>query len=296
MLCGDNSGQSPAVAALTYREDFGETAPAGCLRADPVHLRADTRGLILFDAAAFPLDADESQTLVESLAAHLAQDHWRLVSKHPRRWYLLGERPPQLETPPLPTLRTTPVSATPFSGEDAAAWIRRLNELQMLMHTHPVNLARAARGQPAVNSVWLWGAGEWRRGANPHTRIAADNLFARGVAGACGIPALRLPDCVASLPAAPHSHDSLLVVHEACRDAAAYEDFEAWRDAVEQLERNWFAPLLGALQQRRVDCIDLYALNGSRYRLTRTRLLAVWKRGVDYRRQRGFRQPGARRV
>jgi len=296
MLCGGDSGRSPAVAALTYREDFGEAAPGGCLRADPVHLRADTRGLILFDTTAVPLDADESLALARSLAAHLAQDHWRLVSRHPQRWYLLGEHAPRLETPPLPAMRGTPVSATPFGGDDAAAWIRRLNELQMLMHTHPVNLARAARGQPAINSVWLWGAGEWRRGANPHTRIAADNLFARGVAAEYGIPALHLPDGAASLPAAPQRRDSLLVVHEGCRDAAAYEDFEAWREAVGQLERNWFAPLLGALQQRRVDRIDLYALNGSRYRLTRTRLLAVWKRGADYRRQRGFRQADAGRV
>ena len=34
-----------------------------------------------------------------------------------------------------------------------------VNELQMLLHEHPVNEQRAAHGQPTVNSVWLWGAG-----------------------------------------------------------------------------------------------------------------------------------------
>ena len=29
----------------------------------------------------------------------------------------------------------------------------------MLLHAHPVNEAREARGEPAVNSLWLWGAG-----------------------------------------------------------------------------------------------------------------------------------------
>ena len=39
-------------------------------------------------------------------------------------------------------------------------WLRRLqNEAQMLLHAHPVNLARMARGALAVNSVWIHGAG-----------------------------------------------------------------------------------------------------------------------------------------
>ena len=38
-------------------------------------------------------------------------------------------------------------------------WHSILNEIQMVLHEHPVNEAREGRGEPPVNSVWLWGAG-----------------------------------------------------------------------------------------------------------------------------------------
>lgn len=296
-LCGDRSEQPPAVAAVTYREDFG-TAPQGwCLRADPVHLRADTRGLILFDSASFTLAVEESRALTDTLAAHLAEDNWRLVCKHPRRWYLLGDRPQHLETPPLPLVRGTPVAATPYSGEDASRWMGRLNELQMLMHNHAVNHNRAIHGQVAINSVWLWGGGKAQ--VLPElsgTQILADNVFARGLARACGVPALKLPDNAGQILASTPEGGSLFVVLEHCRDAAAYEDVTAWQAAVERLERDWFAPLIAGLTQRHVDALQLFALDGRCYRLTRANLRAFWKGAGDYRSQPGFRHPAGNRV
>ena len=62
-----------------------------------------------------------------------------------------------------------------------------LNEAQMVLHAHPVNEAREARGEPAVNSLWLWGAGRAARRARRWQSVAADDpavLGARGLAGA----------------------------------------------------------------------------------------------------------------
>lgn len=262
-----------------------------------MHLRADSSGLILFDAASFALGADESRALVDTLAGHLAEDNWQLACRHPQRWYLLGDRKQQLETSPLPVVRGTPVPATPLGGKDAVGWMGRLNELQMLMHSHPVNQQRAGRGQPAVNSVWLWGGGERPVApVPPYTGIVSDNVFARGVAGEAGVPALNLPADAAHLLAALHAGGHMLVVLEQCRDAAAYEEIAVWQAALEALERDWFAPLVTALRQHRVDALQLYALNGSCYRLTRARLRAFWKGAGDYRRQPGFRQRTANRV
>jgi hypothetical protein len=51
---------------------------------------------------------------------------------------------------------------------DAARLVRRLqNEMQMLLYTHPINDARAARGAPAVNSFWLSGTGDLPANAPP---------------------------------------------------------------------------------------------------------------------------------
>ena len=45
------------------------------------------------------------------------------------------------------------------AGRDGARVRSLVNEIQMLLHEHPVNAARLARRQPVINSVWLWGIG-----------------------------------------------------------------------------------------------------------------------------------------
>lgn len=293
-LCGIDARDSAPVASLTYLEDFGELPDGYCLRADPVHLRADTSGLILFDTASFELGDEESRALSGALANHLAEDGWELRQHHPHRWYLVGGAPQDLGTLALPAVRGTPVPAVPFSGADAAAWINRVNELQMLLHSHPVNRARAARAQVAVNSLWLWGGGKLQRhGSAACGRVLSDNPFARGSAHYCGLEALPRPTAAEQ---ATLVDDGVLVVLEDCRDAAAYQDLPAWRAAVERLEHDWFQALLGSLKAGKLDALELYPVNGRAYRLTRRRLLAFWKGRGDYRGDRAFRGAGLNRV
>jgi len=293
-LCGIEARDSTPVASLTYLEDFGELPPGYCLRADPVHLRADTSGLILFDTASFELDNEESRSLCDALAGHLAADGWELRQRHPHRWYLVGGAPQDLGTLALPAVRGTPVPAVPYSGADAAAWIKRVNELQMLLHSHPVNRARAARARVAVNSLWLWGGGDLQYGGNAAcSRVLSDNPFARGSAHYCGLEVLPGP---AAAEQVTPVDDGQLVVLEDCRDAAAYQDMPAWRAALQQLERNWFQALIRSLKTGKLDALELYPVNGRAYRLTRRRLLALWKGRGDYRGDRAFRGAGLNRV
>jgi hypothetical protein len=296
-LCGIAFTDTPPVAALTYLEDFGELPSGYCLRADPVHLRADTSGLVLFDSAAFALTDAESRALSSTLTAYLAEAGWTLRHRHPCRWYLLGEQAQDLRAAPLPLARAAPVSATPFRGVDAPTWMTRLNELQMLMHTHPVNRARAATGQVAVNSLWLWGGGAPQRGADGAVkRVVADNPFARGSARYQCIPLSPLQAGAVPATAALATGERLLVVLEACRDAAAYEDIRAWQAGVQRLEDDWFAALVQSLKTGRLDSLELYPMNGRCYRLSRRQLLAFWKGRGDYRSERKFGDPAAKRV
>ena len=74
-------------------------------------------------------------------------------------------------------------------------WQRYLNEAQMLLANLPVNRARTARGEAAVNSVWFWGP----------ERVASDlpPLAVRYQGDDAILQALSLPD--ASSPDAPHA-------------------------------------------------------------------------------------------
>jgi hypothetical protein len=55
------------------------------------------------------------------------------------------------------------------TGQAWRGWRRRLNELQMIWHDHPVNLARQRAAAAPINSLWLYGGGGIVRG-NPEAQ------------------------------------------------------------------------------------------------------------------------------
>ena len=89
-----------------------------------------------------------------------------------------------------PASRNAGVRACPAKAPGDAL----LNEAQMLLHAHPVNEAREARGELAINSLRLWGAG--RAPGSAHCRwqsVTADDPAVRGAARLAGARHRPLP-------------------------------------------------------------------------------------------------------
>ncbi|MCZ7655242.1 MAG: hypothetical protein M5R42_14705 [Rhodocyclaceae bacterium] len=57
-------------------------------------------------------------------------------------------------------------------GDDAREWRRFINEAQVLLHNHPINMAREAEGRPTVNSLWPWGPASCRLALVPRLRTS----------------------------------------------------------------------------------------------------------------------------
>jgi hypothetical protein len=134
--------------------------PAGTWAcAAPVHLVTALDHLRLADPVPLPLGPDESAVLVSDLNAQLAHRGFVLESVPGRGW--LCRCPNELDclvVEPAVAVGENLRELQP-SGRDAArvrAWV---NEAQMVLHEHPVNLRRTASGLPPINSVWLWGFG-----------------------------------------------------------------------------------------------------------------------------------------
>ena len=127
--------------------------------AAPVHLVTALDHLRLAAPAPLPLEAHESSALVADLNAELAHRGFVLEEVAGRGW--LCRCPDDLDcvvAEPAAAVGANLRDVQP-SGRDAGrvrAWV---NESQMVLHEHPVNLQRAASGLPVVNSVWLWGIG-----------------------------------------------------------------------------------------------------------------------------------------
>lgn len=171
------------------------------------------------------------------------------------------------------------------TGKDAKPWHAALNEIQMLLHEHPVNEAREARGEPPVNSVWLWGMGKLPEEAEATYRgVTADDPVALGLAKVAGLRHRALPGGAEEWLGRLPEDGRELVVLDGLRLPLGLSDFDAWRERVELYEKQWFAPLLDALMQGRIGMVTVRIPDGSEMRSfesTRNDQRHFWRRSKD---------------
>ncbi|MEN3353062.1 MAG: hypothetical protein V7640_1220 [Betaproteobacteria bacterium] len=272
------------VAPLSLAYDGGNVGDGYWLRADPVHLNVTRDRLLLVDNSLFELRAEEAQSLVTTLNAYFAESGLLFHALHPKRWYTKLARAPAVSTHGISEVAGQDVRHHLPSGAEALAWHRLFNEIQMLLHEHPTNESREARGEPPVNSVWFWGGGTRPAVSARHfQRVWSDNVTAIAIGTAAGTHADALPaDAETWLKSAAASASaSHLITFDGLASAFAYRDSEAWRTSMMDLENRWLAPLLRALRANRVTCITLVALgekHACRFVLRRSDLLKLWRR------------------
>lgn len=270
-------GQDRPDAWLSYRMDTGALAPGALLRADPVHLRADRSRLVLFDGAQLRIADDEAKSLADAFNEYYAVHGMRLEFATPVRGYLHLPQQPDLRTTPLACVMGRDIDAFLPGGPDARDWHRRLNEVQMLFHEHPVNRAREARGQPPINSLWLWGGGRpLAAAASDWRHVWCDDTVVRALARLDGIGCTEPPtDARTWLHAAAGGRHLLCL--DTLRQAVAYGNVESWVAEAERLEQDWFVPLLQALRRGRLRGLALYPDDGYEYRITPRGLWKFWR-------------------
>jgi hypothetical protein len=155
-------GDGPFPAgALTLLGCGGEPGEATWARADPMHLRLFRDHFATVAGETLELERGEAEALCEALSRHFAaQLEFRACE--PRRW----------------CARLV---------DDAAPSDALVNEVQMLLHAHPLNEAREARGESAINSVRFWGQGRAPRSAQCRWQsVAAADPAVRGAARLAG--------------------------------------------------------------------------------------------------------------
>ena len=239
------------VAPYTLLADGGTPERDFWLRADPVHLRLGRDTLTFADGAAFEVSRAEAEALVETLNRHFG-DAMLFYPLQPARWYVRLPGAPDMRTTPPSAVREETIEGNLPSGPDAMRFHAVMNEAQMLLHEHPVNAGREARGEPALNSIWFWGGGVIDAGrARPFSTVFADDPLARGLALAAGIPAFALPKDAGSALAALGDEGRVLAVPDAPREAQL-------RARSAALERDWFLPLLAALKSGRIGMLTLH--------------------------------------
>ncbi len=145
------------------------------------------------------------------------------------------------------------------TGRDAPRLKKLMSEIEMWLFEHPVNRGRAARGQPQVSGLWLWGAGATLSSLPEVSAVArgTDVFFAAFANPAA--PSPHAPrDSAAAAPGPGHGPDprdrrarqagGVIVVDE-------HPGTEDWR----RVEAEWLRPVLSDLRSGRIARLELSA-------------------------------------
>jgi hypothetical protein len=234
------------AGALTLAAQSADPGADSWARADPVHLRVVDDRLVVVPAEAFALRTEEARALCDALNAHFPG--MAFTVSQARRWCMrlahAVENRPALDA--AGTALELPSRTAPL-----------LTEIQMVLHSHPVNEAREARGEPAVNSVWLWGAGRAPRALAPWQSVAADDPAVIGAARLSNARQRALPRSAHEWLERLPGDGRHLAVLDALRAPLALA-VDTAHDEMEMLEREWFGPLLAALRRGRIGMVTLH--------------------------------------
>ncbi len=254
-----------AIGAASHGLDPG---PGYWLCADPVTLVAGRDDVQLVGRVA-DLEPADVAALLATLNAHFAADGLAFVAPAADAWFARVEGAPAIATRPLATVLGATLRTSLPAGADAGKWRRWQNEIQMLLHDHPVNAVREATGRPVANSLWFWGGGSAVAPAPDATRIRsyADGGMTSALARHAGRPARPPPAALDSVLAdcAGDDTDGIVV---ALPPPLALAD----------LERDWTAPAWSALASGALGAVTLIADGGGAAIVATARRPGAWAR------------------
>ena len=161
-LLGDSVPAAPFALLGLQGGAIESNAVLACIQ--PVHLHATRDHLVLMHPDHIPLTAAESAALLEE-AKPLFQDEFKaeIIAADPCHWFIKPAHFASLATHSVDQAHGRNIDwwlprDTTEVGK-ARAWRKLQNEVQMLWHISPINEARQANGQPAINSIWISGIG-----------------------------------------------------------------------------------------------------------------------------------------
>ena len=202
-----------------------------------------------------------------------------LHAPQPGRWFLRCDAAPAMTTTSLGTATGRDVRAFLPQGPASARWHRILTEIQMLLHSHPMNDAREAAGRLAVNSVWLWGGGTLPAPAPAvFDQVWSNDATVRALAHYCGCRVEQQPDRVAAETLKGKAHFFSL---ESLEGLMRHGRVQAWSSAVTALNRDWFMPLLDVLKSHHVNTLTIVGSSDAgmqQFVIRRQDLLKFWRK------------------
>lgn len=237
------------LAAIAAAADGLEVTNAYWLRADPVNLVLQRDCFSLAEPVPLVVAAEHANLIVASLNQYFAQDLAGvglvfMIGKS-GAWYLRAQHKQHISTTlPSVAMHKNVHHFLPL-GDAGAQWVTRLNEIQMLLHEHPANLARESLREPAINSLWLSGGGslpEYKQDnidAATANLLLANSVLYQGLAQWAGLASQRVPETLNTVLHHNVAHVRLQL------------------PATASLDEVWFKALLNVLKNKKITGLTL---------------------------------------
>lgn len=270
--------QGETLYSYLFQLDNNQTLPIAALHAaaweisgvSSVWMHADPVGIVTDQSTAFLVDRisltdNEITSLLLDLNQFLLADDYVLFAPQPDQWLLNLPKQPDITTVPITEMFGNNIAEKLPSGNDQVTWRRLFTELQMLLHTHPVNEERRAKKLATVDALWLWGEGtipplqstEW-------TGVWSDDDYIKGLSYLSDTPYDSLPTKFPDITEQLYSEGNYLI---------AISD----KLPLNEIEQHWAEPLLQAIAQKQINKLQLI-IDKQIYEIDAKKLKRWWRR------------------
>lgn len=253
----DNAG--PAPFAQAAMRGYGLPTDGGCwFLVHPVTIQIARKHLQMDDPRHLTLDEADGRALFDAARPYFDELGTPLVYGDARTWFVRADDWAGLDTASPDAATGHNLSDWTPQGANALPSRKLQNEVQMLWYENAVNEARQQRGLGVINSFWMWGGA-----AQPAPKSVP--VFTSGVppwTAALAEPARR--DATLDAILNEKLAQALVVVGSLSADGLA-EDWSSWLMHMQQLEQQWFVPLLAAVKDGRIGSLKLVLSNRDRH-------------------------------
>jgi hypothetical protein len=253
--------------------------------ATPVHLVAGMASVHLDIRGVLHLGADDQATLAADFRRVFHDSGFALEPLSTGDFLLFGP-PMQVGDGAEPARFLGESVAEARKGAASDPVLRRLSaEIEMWLHEHAVNDARAHRGEPPVTGLWLWGGGPAAVDGGTLSTLAAgestvDIAFGRdaylsGLLASVGRPLLSLPQQLRDVLSYSHAQRAVVVIEL----APMLHSAPRWTfiDVLAHIDRDFILPAVKAMRSGELEQLTLLA-NDRQLTLGRHGHLKLWRR------------------
>ncbi|HIO97489.1 MAG TPA: hypothetical protein EYG71_06130 [Leucothrix sp.] len=223
------------------------------LCADPVHLEIGMSDITLTDKS-IDLSANEASELMTLLNEYFNQDGLNFMLDSNKKGYLSFAGNEEVDSSPLENVFRKNITNFLIKSK-GRNWQALQNEVQMLLHSAPLNQQREMAGLPTVNSLWLWGGGDPEVFSQKASHVFSDNK-SRGEmiaqASECKYqPLSHLTD----VSDTEFVEGKTIIISEVLDSLALNNDIEHYQKELNRLDNDLFKPLLQLWQWDKIDIL-----------------------------------------